>query len=508
MTTLSRLLTRLRRLSAPPGPASDEVLLDRFARLRDEDAFAALLARHGPMVHNTCRRVLRDANDVDDAFQATFLVLARKAGSLRRPEALGGWLYGVASRVARQARDARGASVPLTEPADPRSDPLAEVSARDLLDALEREVQRLPQAYRLPVVFCCLEGLSLEEAAGRLGCTPGSVKGRLERGRKRLQERLAGRGWSLGAALAVAGVMRQGVSPGLLAATARAGRAFAEGAAVGVSEKVLLLTQGGFQVMAMSKVRLTLVVLVVVGLAGAGAGWLGSGSGAADPGSKPRTPPATAEAGKKKEADQLADRIAVARAQLRQAEKELEVTDEALTDQVVKARQQLAELEERLRDEQATRKAGGPTAEEMHLQHRANSLREEIDSARARLPADKARQTVGPLEKQLDTVRKELDTAMKQRLLRTPTIESTIKLRKQIVRLEEEVRQLERKRSARREEAERRRLDLVERIRQLEDGAVDGTDRDLRALWRSLDAVRRELAELRREVERLRGRGK
>src|SRR5262249_49792553 len=143
------------------------------------------------MVLHACRRVLGDAHAAEDACQATFLVLARRAGCLQQPGRLAGWLYGVATRVAREARRCHdrlprvGLRQPPNPPA-PRPGPLADVTARDLLAVLEQEVQRLPQAYRLPVVLCCLEGLSQEEAASRLGWTPGQVKGRLERGRQRL----------------------------------------------------------------------------------------------------------------------------------------------------------------------------------------------------------------------------------------------------------------------------------------------------------------------------------
>jgi RNA polymerase sigma factor (sigma-70 family) len=232
-----RLLRCLRRLSAPSAADTDAVLLGRFAQRRDEDAFADLVARHGPMVLNVCRRVLGDAHAAEDAYQATFLVLARKAGSVRRPDALAGWLYGVASRVARKARSAgarrrEGALAGTPEPPDPRPDPLAELTARDLLRVLEEEVQRLPEAYRLPVVLCCLEGLSQEEAARRLCWTAGAVKGRLERGRRRLRERLARRGLALSAALAVVEVTHVGAAgvPALPAAAPARVLALAEGA--------------------------------------------------------------------------------------------------------------------------------------------------------------------------------------------------------------------------------------------------------------------------------------
>ncbi len=192
--------------------ASDAVLLDRFVRRADREAFAALVERHGPMVFRLCRRALGNAHDAEDAFQATFLVLARRAAVVR-PVCLTAWLFGVARRVARKARAAparrlRGSPFPVEDVADSRPDPLASLTARELVAALDDELGRLPEAYRLPVTLCCLEGLSQEEAARRLGWTPGSVKGRLERGRRRLFRGLVKRGLAPGAALAAAGLAR------------------------------------------------------------------------------------------------------------------------------------------------------------------------------------------------------------------------------------------------------------------------------------------------------------
>src|SRR5262249_50839165 len=192
-----KLLQCIRRLfPAGPNEASDAALLRRFLGGRDERAFAALVDRHAELVYQVCWRVLGDAHDAEDAFQATFLVLARKAATVRPREALPAWLHGVARRVALKARTARArrplAGTPLAaHPVDPRPDPLARLSARELLRIVDEELQRLPDGYRLPVILCCLEGRSQEEAALQLGWTPGSVKGRLERGRARLQQRLA-----------------------------------------------------------------------------------------------------------------------------------------------------------------------------------------------------------------------------------------------------------------------------------------------------------------------------
>src|SRR5262249_53038721 len=153
------LVGHLRRLVSPPAANgdTDAALLYRFRRQLDEAAFEMLVARHGPMVHRLCRRVTGNATDADDASQATFLGLARRASAIRRPDSLAAWLHGVAYRVACQTRGRRPALRELlAEPADRHPDPLDELTARELLTALDEEVQRLPQAYRLPVILCYL----------------------------------------------------------------------------------------------------------------------------------------------------------------------------------------------------------------------------------------------------------------------------------------------------------------------------------------------------------------
>jgi RNA polymerase sigma factor (sigma-70 family) len=234
------LIRNIRRLVIRPelARAPDATLLARFIADKDQRAFAALVDRHGPLVLHVCRRVLGNAHDAEDAFQATFLVLARKANAVQPREALTAWLHGVAHRVALKARSARARQLreaqPLPgPPADPRPDPLAELSARELLALVDEEVRRLPTVYRLPVLLCCLEGRSQEEAARQLGWTPGSVKGRLERGRARLHQRLVRRGLTLSAALAAAALSGRAGSASALgprvAATVRAALEFAAG---------------------------------------------------------------------------------------------------------------------------------------------------------------------------------------------------------------------------------------------------------------------------------------
>jgi RNA polymerase sigma factor (sigma-70 family) len=188
---------------AEAAPASDAALVQRFAADRDEAAFAELLRRHGPAVLGVCRRVLRHDQDAEDAFQATFFVLARKAGTIRRTASVGSWLYGVALRIARKARVARErrpmAEIELANVA--ATD--LEQSWSDLMPVLDEEIGRLPVKYRLPFVLCHLEGKTNEQAAREIGCPLGTVLSRLSRARERLRGRLVRRGVVLsGGALA------------------------------------------------------------------------------------------------------------------------------------------------------------------------------------------------------------------------------------------------------------------------------------------------------------------
>jgi RNA polymerase sigma factor (sigma-70 family) len=231
------------------------------------------------MVLRVCERVLGNRHDAEDAFQATFLVLARKAASVRPPGALAAWLHGVAYRVASGARAIarrRRREEPTSDldPPDPRPDPLAELMTCEALRILEDEVQRLPGVYRLPVVLCCLHGVTQEDAARQLGWTRGSVRGRLERGRRRLQRRLAGRGLGLGIALVLVEVSRAtaaGTVGALAASTAMAAVAVASAdmdRACLVSAEVESLMKQGLKHVALSKVKLGLL-LVVAAVAGA-----------------------------------------------------------------------------------------------------------------------------------------------------------------------------------------------------------------------------------------------
>jgi RNA polymerase sigma factor (sigma-70 family) len=195
------------------GVLADGDLLERFVAGRDEVAFEALVTRHGPMVLQVCRGVLADADDAQDAFQATFLVLARQAGSIRKRESVASWLFGVAGRIAARARVAAarrrkhesGAALEAARrecrgaPAWPESE--QERHELDLTAALHEELSRLPEKYREPVVLCYLEGRTYEEVADRLRRPIGTVKVRLSRARDLLRARLTRRGLGLAAGL-------------------------------------------------------------------------------------------------------------------------------------------------------------------------------------------------------------------------------------------------------------------------------------------------------------------
>jgi RNA polymerase sigma factor (sigma-70 family) len=229
----NRLTTHLAR-HVRGNEAPDGELVERFVDSRDEAAFATLVQRHGAMVRGVCRRVLGHEQDAEDVFQAVFLVLSRKAGALRRKDAVGPWLFGVARRLALRSRSAgRFRREKEARVADrPSADWPDDLTVREAQSALDEELARLPERERGPLVLCYLEGLTRDEAAQRLGCPLGTLKARMERARAALQVRLARRGVGLPAALSallVAGESAAALPPELQAATVRAALAFTSG---------------------------------------------------------------------------------------------------------------------------------------------------------------------------------------------------------------------------------------------------------------------------------------
>jgi C-terminal peptidase prc len=197
----------VRHLSAVGGcpvvDVTDRQLLERFTTARDEDAFAALVRRHGRLVWNVCWRALRHAQDAEDAFQATFLVLARRAGSVRWRESVANWLYTAAARVAAEVRS-RNARVRREAVAAAEEPPAPDTAAQELCAALDEELNRLPQRYRASLLLCYLEGCTSDQAARRLGWSLRTLERRLAQGRELLRARLTRRGLTLSAVLLTA----------------------------------------------------------------------------------------------------------------------------------------------------------------------------------------------------------------------------------------------------------------------------------------------------------------
>ncbi|HSQ58054.1 MAG TPA: sigma-70 family RNA polymerase sigma factor [Gemmata sp.] len=243
---------------------TDNELLKRFLANRDEAAFVALVLRHGPMVLALCRRILRDPHDAEDAFQAAFLVFVRKAASIVRPELLGNWLYGVASRTARAARAAAERRRVREAEAVPREQPDQESPWQELQPFLDQELNRLPARYRIPIVLCHLEEMSRHEAARALGLPEGTLSSRLARGRALLAQRLARLCPSVAGEMLLAGLGKQAIASQLVQATTRAGMSVLAGRPINtgvVSSRVALLTEGVLKGMFLTKLKIAACVL-------------------------------------------------------------------------------------------------------------------------------------------------------------------------------------------------------------------------------------------------------
>jgi RNA polymerase sigma factor (sigma-70 family) len=277
---LDTVARHLHRLLSPARLAelTDRQLLERFASGRDEDAFRALVGRHGPLVLGVCRRVLHHAQDAEDAFQATFLVLAQKAAAVRWQESIGHWLHKTAHRVAlklkattvrrrQRERQARPANAPAEAP---------RAAWLEVCAVLDEELRRLPVQYRLPLLLCYLEGQTQDQAARQLGWSHRTLRRRLEDGRERLLTRLAGRGVALSAALLTLNLAQPEASavPAVLAAsTVRASLLRSAGQAFPreiISGQALTLAQGMMKGTVLMRMKIALGLLLVVGMATAG----------------------------------------------------------------------------------------------------------------------------------------------------------------------------------------------------------------------------------------------
>jgi RNA polymerase sigma factor (sigma-70 family) len=263
--------------AAPEVDLPDNELLRRFVDGRDEAAFDGLMRRHGPMVLEVCRNVLGHEADAEDAFQATFLILARKAGAIRKQSSVGSWLYGVAYRTALKARSA-SAQRRRHETHDPKpasAETCDELTWREVRHVLHAELYRASERYRAPLVLCYLEGKTQDEAARLLGVTAAALKKRLERGREMLRSRLVRRGFGPAALLAAAAWPAAPASacpPALLSSTTHAATQFVAGHTVAglVSVEAANLTQGVLKAMFLTKLRILAAVALCFALPLAG----------------------------------------------------------------------------------------------------------------------------------------------------------------------------------------------------------------------------------------------
>jgi len=281
------------------GSLGDGELLDRFVATGEPAAFEAIVRRHGPMVWGVCRRALRDHHDAEDAFQATFLVLARRAEAVRPRDRLVAWLYGVARRTALKARATRARRRLREGPGEGPEPAATPAEPRDVLaESLDRELARLPERYRLPIVLCDLQGCTHREAAERLGCPIGTLSGRHSRARALLADRLRRRGVALWSGAWLAFAAEDASAATIAKAFACAGRTAAVPSTVAALAREV---QGG---LLMTKIKTSAAALAMVVAAGMGAVGLAQG--------KPEEPPpASSPAPKPKPAAKTEDGLAV-----------------------------------------------------------------------------------------------------------------------------------------------------------------------------------------------------
>jgi RNA polymerase sigma factor (sigma-70 family) len=273
---LTDVVQHLRRyaLLRDGGGLSDGQLLECYLQGHEDAAFAALVRRHGPMVWGVCRRIIGSHHDAEDAFQATFLVLVRKAAAVQPRQMVGNWLYGVAYQTALKAKaSASKRRTRERQVADMPEPEVAEDLLADLLPVLDRELSRLPDKYRVPVVLCDLEGKSYKEAARQLGCPEGTISARLSRARSMLARRLARHGLALSAGSLATLIAQNAASacvpPALISSTIKTVTLVAAGkVAAAVSANAAALVEGVVRTMLLSKLKcIPVLLLAISGLA-------------------------------------------------------------------------------------------------------------------------------------------------------------------------------------------------------------------------------------------------
>jgi RNA polymerase sigma factor (sigma-70 family) len=545
---LRDLIARLRQGGGEAAGLSDAQLLARFAAYRDEAAFELLVWRHGGLVLGAARRLLGEEADAEDAFQATFLTLARKAGSIRRGEALAAWLHQVVSRIARRERKRRARRRFLEQPLDGIDAGRDDTVIDDVGLLLDEEIGRLPERYRRVVVLCYLQGSGVSDAAAALGCPRGTVLSRLAAARELLKRRLVRRGV---VPAVVAGVTSEAWSASPPASLVAAAVRLA-GPSANVPNPILQMSDGVIHAMFWKKCRTLIALALFAGVCGVGIG--------ADRGDQPG--PAVAPAvnrhddrvvvqRKDEPADAPPKERTAARERLRV---ELQRADKALDDaeakfaamrsdlrgRVIAVEEKLHELEYRqawqreqqrrdlqnmetaLRDWQAQHKSLEAKLRDRQIEldeAHANAMRmKELQSKGAAdgLVAEKAilrhdglrrafeNETVQMKQAQADAeaTREKLSLTTKEALVgEEQRTAERVKLRRELAELEEQAQMHERALGRQRDRAAADVDALSAKLRQL-DGAAEPPRGDNRDVQRQLEALQRELNELRRELKR------
>jgi RNA polymerase sigma factor (sigma-70 family) len=292
ISQMTGVIQHLRSVLRAGAGRTDGQLLEDYISRRDEAAIAALVRRHGPMVWGVCRRVLRNHHDAEDAFQATFLVLIRKAASITSRDLLANWLYGVAHQTALKARATaakrKGRERQVTDMPEPAV--THQGQWRDLQSLLDEELSRMPDHYRGVIVLCDLEGKTRKEAAGQLRCVEGTVASRLVRARALLAKRLTKRGFTLSGGALGALLAQQAASAAVpnsaVASTIKAAGLWAAGTGA-ISAKVVALTEGVLTTMLITQLKAVVAVLLILGFLATGATILTCRSAAGQDDKKP-----------------------------------------------------------------------------------------------------------------------------------------------------------------------------------------------------------------------------
>jgi RNA polymerase sigma factor (sigma-70 family) len=541
---LRDLIARLRRGGGDAAGLSDAQLLTRFAAYRDEAAFELLVWRHGGLVLGAAKRLLGADADAEDAFQATFLTLARKAGSVRRGEALAAWLHQVVSRIARRECKRRGRRRLVEQPLNDIDAGRDDAAPDDVGPLLDEEIARLPERYRRVVVLCYLQGAGVSEVAATLGCPRGTVLSRLAAARAMLKRRLVRRGVAPAIVVGIGGEAVSAPPPAPLVASA----VRLAGPAADIPAPILQMSDGVIHAMFWKKCRTLIALALFAGVCGVG---IGAGRG-------DRPGPATAhpsdrdddgavvqrqKAPPPKEAADGGERL---RAELRQADTALEDAEAKFAAMRSDVRGRVIAVEEKLRElehrqawqrEQQRRELQnmetslrGLQAEHKSLEASLRDRKIELEEARAtaqRMTELKSKGAVDghEAEKALlrhdglrrayengteqmkqaqadaTTTREKLNLATKDALAgEEQRTAERVKLRRELAELEEQAQVQERAIGRQRDRAAANVEALSAKLRQL-DGAPEPRPEN-RDVQRQLESLQHEINELRRELKR------